>query len=166
MGLNYGILDYWVTGLHRLSGIPNSTHSRNQICSTLWWEGGIAPTRYGRLERNKLNHCTNGPLIISKIYCFGQYMTKYRNPATLLNEVRRNSVYRKKCQVQSCWPNKSCTLHDRQIRWSKFILKLAHGKKISPPVRYKLYRSLKHICRMYHIKHNTTLETVYFIFMF
>jgi len=36
MGLNYVILDYWVPGLHPSSGIPNSTHSRNAIFSTLW----------------------------------------------------------------------------------------------------------------------------------
>jgi len=36
MSLNYGILEYWVPGLHPSSGIPNSKYSRNQTFSTLW----------------------------------------------------------------------------------------------------------------------------------
>ena len=64
MGLNCSILDYWAPGLHPSSGILYSTHSRNQTSSTLTWEGGMAPMQVGLLERNKLNHCTNGPLII------------------------------------------------------------------------------------------------------
>jgi len=38
-----------------------------------------------------------------------------------------------------------------------FSQKLTHGKKISTLAHYKLYFSLKHICRMYYIKHNPTL---------
>ena len=123
MGLKYGILDYWVPGLHPTSGIPNSTHSRNMTFSTLRWEGGMTPTQFGPLERNGLNHCTNRPLIISKIYCLGDRMTQFRNPATLLNEVKKNSVYRKMCHVHSFWSSTSYTFHEGQIKWSQFFLK-------------------------------------------
>ena len=88
-------------------------------------------------------------------------MTKNRNPATLLNEIR-NSVYRKKCQVQSCWLKKSYTLHEGQIKWSKlfFKKKWLMVKNIIPPVLYKMYLSLKHICRMYHIKQHHTVNSL------
>lgn len=116
MGLKCGILDYWVLGLHPTSGIPNSTHSRNMTFSTLRWEGGMTQTQFGPLERNGLNHCTNGPLIISKIYCLGERMTKFWNP------VRENSVYRKMCHVHSFCSSTSYTFHEGQIKWSKFFL--------------------------------------------
>jgi len=51
MGLNYGILDYWVPGLHPSSDILKNTHSRNQTFSTLQWEAGMTSTQFGLLER-------------------------------------------------------------------------------------------------------------------
>jgi len=81
-------------------------------------------------------------------------MTKFRNPATLMNEVREKSVYRKMCHIHSCWSSTSYTFHEGQIKWSQFFLKnWLKVKNISTLAHYTLYFSLKHICWMYHIKH-------------
>jgi len=50
--------------------------------------------------------------------------------------------------------------HEEQIKWSQFFLKkLTDGNKYhsTGTLYYKLYFSLKHICRMYPIKHNPIL---------